>query len=107
MVINRLSVSVSGFGVGCGLVHTALAVVSGCFRTFRGRRFTTMAPLTVLRLGASLLCCLAQKAGALFGVPLEDAATAPGSGVKGVAGGRAQVRGLSRGRGASRARGQA
>ena len=29
MVISRLSVSVSGFGVGVGLAHTTLVVVSG------------------------------------------------------------------------------
>jgi hypothetical protein len=30
-VINRLSVLASAFGVGFGLVHTTLVVVSGCF----------------------------------------------------------------------------
>jgi hypothetical protein len=44
MVINRLSVFVSGFGVGFGLVHTML-VVSGryrMFQMFRGRRLMTV-----------------------------------------------------------------
>ena len=35
MVISRLSVLVSGFGVGFGLVHTTLVVVSGCFEMFQ------------------------------------------------------------------------
>jgi hypothetical protein len=35
MAINRLSVLVSGFGVGFGLVHTTLMVVSGGFRMFQ------------------------------------------------------------------------
>jgi hypothetical protein len=38
MVVNRLSVLVSGFGVGFSPVHTTLVVVPGCFRTFRSRR---------------------------------------------------------------------
>jgi hypothetical protein len=42
MVINRLSVLVSGFGVGFGPVHTALEVDSGCFGMIQGRRFMAM-----------------------------------------------------------------
>ena len=42
MVISRLSVLVSGFGLGFGLVHTTLVVISECFRTFQGRRLMIM-----------------------------------------------------------------
>jgi hypothetical protein len=35
MVLNRFSVLVSGFGVGFGLVHTSLVVVSGRFGMFQ------------------------------------------------------------------------
>ena len=35
MVINRLSVLASGFGVGFGLIHTTLVVVSGYFGIFQ------------------------------------------------------------------------
>jgi hypothetical protein len=35
MVIDRLSVLVSGFGVGFGLVHTTFVVVSGCVGMFQ------------------------------------------------------------------------
>ena len=35
MVVNRLSVLVSGFGVGVGLVHTTLVAVSGCAGMFQ------------------------------------------------------------------------
>jgi hypothetical protein len=35
MAIDRLSVLISGVGVGFGLVHTMLVVVSGIFRVFQ------------------------------------------------------------------------
>ena len=46
MVINHISVLLSGCGVGFGLIHTTLVVVSGCFGAFRGRRLTCMIQAT-------------------------------------------------------------
>jgi hypothetical protein len=35
MVINHISVLLSGCGMGFGPVHTTLVVVSGCFQIFQ------------------------------------------------------------------------
>ena len=56
MVINRLSVLVSGFGVGFGSVHTTLVVISGCFGTFQGRRLMIM-----VSIGSSIYMYIEQR----------------------------------------------